>query len=200
MAVPVALAVSATLGDRMGAAGTVSDLEPQPRIRIANSQALSSELVTFVRTEKQRDARASVPELVRRARERSIIPVDLKIDRTRCGAPAGGWGCRRASDRTSVTATPGAGATQSACCCRPAGEAQPRQLLVAVTVAAMGDGSGTSRHDVELAVRSDALQIHTGCSLRRGQPATASHQVPRRSRGLVRRSGESISVPPSSGI
>ena len=82
VAVLVALAVTATLGDRMGAAGAVSDLEPQPRTRIATSQALSSELVTFVRTERQRDARASVPELVRRARERGIIPVDLEIDRT----------------------------------------------------------------------------------------------------------------------
>ena len=35
-----------------------------------------------MRTEKQRDARASVPELVRRARERGIIAVDAKIDRT----------------------------------------------------------------------------------------------------------------------
>ena len=64
------------------AAGGLAALEPQPRTRSATSQALSSELVTFVRTEKQRDARASVPELVRRARERGIIPVDLKIDRT----------------------------------------------------------------------------------------------------------------------
>ena len=64
------------------AAGGLAALEPQPRTRIATSQALSSGLVTFVRTEKQRDARASVPEMVRRARERGIIPVDLKIDRT----------------------------------------------------------------------------------------------------------------------
>ena len=64
------------------AAGGLAALEPQPRTRIATSQALSSELVTFVRTEKQRDARASVPELVRRARERGVIPVDLKVDRS----------------------------------------------------------------------------------------------------------------------
>ena len=35
-----------------------------------------------MRTEKQRDARASVPELVRRARERGTFPVDARIDRT----------------------------------------------------------------------------------------------------------------------
>ena len=36
----------------------------------------------FLFTEKQRDPRASAPELVRRARALGIIPVDLKIDRT----------------------------------------------------------------------------------------------------------------------
>ena len=47
-----------------------------------SSQALSVELVAFLRTEKRCDPRASAPELVRRARERGIVPVDLKIDRT----------------------------------------------------------------------------------------------------------------------
>ena len=46
------------------------------------SQALSVELVAFLRTEKRCDPRASAPELVRRARERGIVPVDQKIDRT----------------------------------------------------------------------------------------------------------------------
>ena len=38
---------------------------------------------------------------------RSIAP--------RCGAPAGGWACRHASDRTNVRPTRGAGAMPSAC-------------------------------------------------------------------------------------
>ena len=64
------------------ASGSLAALEPRPRPRTTTSQALSAELVTFLHTEKRRDARASVPELVRRARERGIIPVDLEIDRT----------------------------------------------------------------------------------------------------------------------
>ena len=64
------------------ASGNLAALEPQQRILTTTSLALSPELVTFLRTEKQRDARASVPELVRRARELGIIPVDARIDRT----------------------------------------------------------------------------------------------------------------------
>ena len=57
-------------------------LEPRQRTRTTTSQALSVELVAFLRTEKRCDPRASAPELVRRARERGIVPVDQKIDRT----------------------------------------------------------------------------------------------------------------------
>lgn len=64
------------------AAGGLAALEPQSRTRTATSLALSPQLITFLRTEKQRDARASVPELVRRARERGVIPADARIDRT----------------------------------------------------------------------------------------------------------------------
>ena len=64
------------------AGGGLAALEPRSRTRTATSVALSPQLITFVRTEKQRDARASVPELVRRARERGIIPADARIDRT----------------------------------------------------------------------------------------------------------------------
>ena len=64
------------------ASGNLAALEPQQRTRITTSQALSPKLVVFLRTEKQRDPRASAPELVRRARELGIIPVDLKVDRT----------------------------------------------------------------------------------------------------------------------
>ena len=65
------------------AAGNLAALEPQQRTRTATSVALSGELVAFLNSEKQRDPRASVPELVRRARELGIVSVDDgKIDRT----------------------------------------------------------------------------------------------------------------------
>ena len=64
------------------ASGKLAALEPRQRTRTTTSQALSVELVAFLRTEKRCDPRASAPELVRRARERGIVPVDLKIDRT----------------------------------------------------------------------------------------------------------------------
>lgn len=62
--------------------GKLAALEPQQRTRTTTSVALSPHLVEFLRTEKQRDPRASAPELVRRARARGIVPVDARIDRT----------------------------------------------------------------------------------------------------------------------
>ena len=64
------------------ASGKLAGLEPRQRTRTTTSQALSPKLVAFLHTEKQRDARASAPELVRRARARGIVPADAKIDRT----------------------------------------------------------------------------------------------------------------------
>ena len=64
------------------ASGKLAALEPRQRTRTTTSQALSVELVAFLRTEKRCDPRASAPELVRRARERGIVPADQKIDRT----------------------------------------------------------------------------------------------------------------------
>ena len=64
------------------ATGKLAALEPRQRTRTTTSQALSPKLVAFLHTEKQRDARASAPELVRRARARGIVPADAKIDRT----------------------------------------------------------------------------------------------------------------------
>ena len=64
------------------ASGKLAALEPRQRTRTTTSQALSPKLVAFLHTEKQRDARASAPELVRRARARGIVPADAKIDRT----------------------------------------------------------------------------------------------------------------------
>jgi putative transposase len=62
--------------------GGVAALEPRSRKRTETSEVLSQELVAFLRTEKERDPRASVPELVRRARVRGIVAADLPLDRT----------------------------------------------------------------------------------------------------------------------
>lgn len=63
-------------------AGELEALEPKSRKRTQSSVVLSKELLTFLKTEKERDPRASVPELIRRAQARGIIPADLPVDRT----------------------------------------------------------------------------------------------------------------------
>ena len=62
--------------------GGMAALEPRSRRRTKTSVALSPELVAFLQDEKDRDPRASVPELLRRARVRGIVPEDLPLDRT----------------------------------------------------------------------------------------------------------------------
>ena len=64
------------------AAGGLEALEPKSRRRTLTSVALSESMVAFLGAEKERDPRASVPELIRRAQARSIIPADLPVDRT----------------------------------------------------------------------------------------------------------------------
>ena len=64
------------------AAGGLGALEPKSRRRTETSLVLSEELVAFLRSEKKLDPRASVPELLRRARLRGIVPDDLLVDRT----------------------------------------------------------------------------------------------------------------------
>ena len=64
------------------AAGDMAALEPKDRRRTESSQTLTATLITFLRTEKQLDPRASVPELLRRARARGIVPQDQHVDRT----------------------------------------------------------------------------------------------------------------------
>lgn len=64
------------------ATGGIEALAPRSRKRTETSVALSEALVAFLRTEKQCDPRASVPELLRRAKTRGIIAADLPIDRT----------------------------------------------------------------------------------------------------------------------
>lgn len=62
--------------------GGVEALEPVSRIRTQTSEALSSELIDFLRSEKGEDAKASIPELIRRARERGIVDAADRIDRS----------------------------------------------------------------------------------------------------------------------
>lgn len=62
--------------------GHLAALEPKDRTRTDTSVALSEALVAFLRSEKERDPRASVPELLRRAEARGILSAALSVDRT----------------------------------------------------------------------------------------------------------------------
>ena len=64
------------------ASGGLAALAPKDRTRCEPSQTLSAALVAFLRTEKQLDPRASIPELLRRARARGIVPAEEPVDRT----------------------------------------------------------------------------------------------------------------------
>ena len=64
------------------AEGGMAALEPQDRRRTETSQVLSAALVDFLRAEKARDPRASVPELLRRARARGLVADEESVDRT----------------------------------------------------------------------------------------------------------------------
>jgi putative transposase len=78
------------------AAGGVAALEPAPRTKTATSEVLRKPFVEFLRTEKGEDGRASVPELIRRAREEGVLAEDERVDRVsvwracqRMGLPQG---------------------------------------------------------------------------------------------------------------
>jgi transposase len=60
----------------------IGGLEPASRKRTETSVILDDALIAFLRTENERDPRAGVPELIRRARVRGIVPEDLPIDRS----------------------------------------------------------------------------------------------------------------------
>ncbi len=64
------------------ASGGLDALEPKDRTRTATSVVLDEALVDFLRTEKEIDPRASIPELLRRAKARGIVADDLPVDRT----------------------------------------------------------------------------------------------------------------------
>jgi transposase InsO family protein len=64
--------------ERHGLAG----LEPADRPRTETSVVLSEELLRFFRDEKRGDPHASVPELIKRARELGLVAAEVVIDRT----------------------------------------------------------------------------------------------------------------------
>jgi len=64
------------------AQGGLYSLEPKGRQRTETSVALPEKLVDFMRAEKKRDPRASVPELLRRAEVRAVIGDWRDIDRS----------------------------------------------------------------------------------------------------------------------
>lgn len=60
----------------------LAGLEPKSRSCVETSQVLAAELIAFLRTEKQSDEEASVPELLRRAKERGLVAPSQRVDRT----------------------------------------------------------------------------------------------------------------------
>lgn len=84
----------------------IGGLEPEPRKRTDSSLVVPGELLVFVRSEKTADPRASLPEILRRAREKGIITAELKVDRTTL------W---RASQRMGLPMTRRARVCQSDC-------------------------------------------------------------------------------------
>lgn len=62
--------------------GDLLSLEPRSRKRTTTSVVLPEALVTFMKKEKIRDPRASVPELLRRAEVKGVIVAASALDRT----------------------------------------------------------------------------------------------------------------------
>lgn len=60
----------------------IGDLEPASRKRTTTSVALPQALLDFVRAQKQDDIAASLPEILRRARQRGVIGARQRIDRS----------------------------------------------------------------------------------------------------------------------
>jgi len=62
--------------------GGMAALEPRSRARTQTSVVLPEAFIEFIQVEKRQDPRASVPELILRARERGVISAQLSVDRT----------------------------------------------------------------------------------------------------------------------
>jgi putative transposase len=77
----------------------------EPALRVVACTALSEDFLEFLRTEKQEDPHASVPEIIRRARERGVLRPAEELDRVtvyraaqRLGLPLTGRVAKRHSD------------------------------------------------------------------------------------------------------
>ena len=64
--------------ERLGVAG----LEPAVRRRTSTSVVLPEDFLEFLRDQKETDVRASVPEVIRRARELGVVGSSERLDRT----------------------------------------------------------------------------------------------------------------------
>jgi transposase len=60
----------------------ISGLEPKGRKKTDVSEVLDEAFVAFLRAEKSDDPRASIPELIRRAKERKLIASEDEVSRT----------------------------------------------------------------------------------------------------------------------
>jgi len=60
----------------------IAELEPAERPRTQSSVVLPQRLLDFVTIEKQRDIRASLPEILRRARQQGVIGEQEPVDRS----------------------------------------------------------------------------------------------------------------------
>jgi len=59
----------------------MAGLEPTPRERCADSVVLPANFLNFIVDQKDKDPRASIPELIKRTRQLGIIAPDARIDR-----------------------------------------------------------------------------------------------------------------------
>lgn len=62
--------------------GGLGALEPTARARIEGSKVLAPELLDFLEDEREQDPRASIPELIARARCQGIVGAHTRIDRS----------------------------------------------------------------------------------------------------------------------
>jgi len=64
------------------AEGSLAALEDKPRPRSGDSRVLSPGLLSFLRVQKNADEKASIPELIRRARQLGVVGTHERVDRT----------------------------------------------------------------------------------------------------------------------
>lgn len=62
--------------------GGIAALAPQPRPRLRGAGVLPEALLEFVAAQRDQDPRASIPELIERARQQGVIAPELAVERT----------------------------------------------------------------------------------------------------------------------